>query len=60
MLVLALTCGARAALNIRNNKNVVYFVIAVEYEINFTSKISRTTVYCCLLCKIHIAYYFFL
>ena len=37
--------AARA--NIRNNKNFVIFifVIAVEHEINFTSKISRTTVY---------------
>ena len=32
--------------NIRNNKHFVIFifVIAAEYEINFTSKISRTTV----------------
>ena len=36
-----------AALNIRDNKNFVifFFVIAVEYEINFTSNISRTMVY---------------
>ena len=36
-----------AALKIRNNKNVVIFifVLTVEYENNFTSKISRTTVF---------------
>ena len=39
-----------ACANVCNNKNVVIFifVIAVEYEINFIWKISRTTVYHCI------------
>ena len=36
---------ARANIHNKNNLVIFIFVISVEYEINFSSKISRTKVY---------------